>query len=101
MARSARVLGIEVTPEIAGRGEVAFFINRVGDDLGDVSELQVLPMAEAGERGRFRLADRHALRVATGAGGLHRQKVIFHLGAGDGGRVAVRALGDHLEMEFV
>ena len=101
MARSARVLGIEVTPEVTGRGEVILFINRVGDDLRHVSKLQMLPMAEAGERGRFRLTDHYALRVATDARGSDRQKVIFYLGAGGDGRMAVRALGDQLEVEFV
>src|ERR1700681_2240325 len=46
MARQARVVGVKLAPEIAGRRQVCPLVDRSGDDRRDVAHLQVCLMTE-------------------------------------------------------
>lgn len=58
-------------------------------------------MAETGDGRRFGLTDTDPLRVAASAYSRIGQEIVFSLGAGRRGRVAVGALGNQLEMELM
>lgn len=98
MTGRARIGGIQIRANIAWRGKIAFRINGPRQQLGDISHLQMLLMAEMRHQCLRRRRDGHAV-MALHASLLGGQVVVRSLRAGCGGDVTAHALQAQLQMQ--
>jgi hypothetical protein len=87
----AGISGIQVTPNVPGRLEIRFLIDRSSDQWSRVAHLQMLRVTEPGYPRGWRSRD-FRLLVTLEAHGLSRKKIVFHLCACRCGRMTGGAL---------